>query len=542
MPSNVHYHNLVVSSLIIFNLITFLFHIVIASPEDPFRNLYAVAISSSTRQNLNSAHQLLRRYGPVHLFVDDYFQINQDNLIAISPKQFQKLKAHPHLANIRIVSKDLVTLIRNSPHQRDDYTVSFNNSISRRSSPIPFKSRLETRFYQSYHTWSNYVIKWKEIATKYSSHVRLIVIGQTWEKRPIHAFIIGPDDSKAKSKILLNGMQHAREWISAAVPTFIAEKLAIAATDQDLNTNLTQYMKQVQVIIVPMVNPDGYVYTHTTNRDWRKNRRPKTGCESQSSDGVDLNRNWAIDFGGMSSTSKNPCSNTFTGPNAFSEYETRAMQQLVSQHGPFTAHLDFHSFGQLILGPWSHTDDPPPRVKQVDAVGAALRDSLISSHGIMYQYTRGANKSILYAASGVMSDWMFSKGATSFTIELRPGSADKFMFTLPENQILPTCDEGVMVTKMLLRYVVEPNVVVKEFENDDGPLQRATKPINSSTENDDNEDENKNNIVDKVKPTDIALSSDIDVPFIVGISVGGVVLLGVIVMIMGLVCFRRNRK
>ena len=542
MPSNVHYRNVVVSFLILLNLITFLFHIVVANPEDPFRNLYAVAISSSTRQNLNSAHQLLRKYGPVHLLADDHFHVNHDNFVAISPKQYQVLKAKPHLANIRIVTNDLETLIRNSPHQKDDYSSSFNNnSILVRFAPTSFNSQPEPKFYKAYHTWPNYVVKWKEIAAKYSSHVRLIVIGQTWEKRPIHAFIIGPDDSEAKGKILLNGMQHAREWISAVVPTFIAEKLAIAATDQDLNTNLTQYMKQVQVVIVPMVNPDGYVYTHTSNRDWRKNRRPNTGCEYRSFDGVDLNRNWEIDFAGISSTSKNPCDENFIGPNAFSEYETKAMQQLVFKHGPFTAHLDFHSFGQLVLGPWSYTDDLPPNVKMVDAVGAALRKSLINSHGAMYRYTRGANRSLLYPASGIMADWMFLKGAMSFTIELRPSSSDKFRFGLPENQILPTCEEGLMATKTLLRYVVDPNVVVKESENDPGPIQVVSKPENTSNEKDDNEDDNDTSIAD-VKPTNITLSNKIDIPFVVGISVGGVVLLGVIVMIMGIVCFRRNRK
>ncbi|QQP52967.1 Carboxypeptidase B, partial [Caligus rogercresseyi] len=47
---------------------------------------------------------------------------------------------------------------------------------------------------------------------------------------------------------------------------------------------------QVIWYIMPLVNPDGYEYTRTTSRLWRKNRAPPP--KGSRCFGVDLNRNW----------------------------------------------------------------------------------------------------------------------------------------------------------------------------------------------------------------------------------------------------------
>lgn len=78
--------------------------------------------------------------------------------------------------------------------------------------------------------------------------------------------------------------------------------------------------------IVPVLNPDGYEYTHTIDRMWRKNRRvPKTG----SCIGTDLNRNFGYKWGGLGA-SKNPCDETFRGTAAFSEPESKAIKDYIT--------------------------------------------------------------------------------------------------------------------------------------------------------------------------------------------------------------------
>ena len=69
----------------------------------------------------------------------------------------------------------------------------------------------------------------------------------------------------------------------------------------------------------------GYEFSRTPgNRWWRKNRRRN----ANGSFGVDLNRNFDEHFG-VVGTSSNPSSDTYRGPSAFSEPETKALTDFV---------------------------------------------------------------------------------------------------------------------------------------------------------------------------------------------------------------------
>ena len=79
--------------------------------------------------------------------------------------------------------------------------------------------------------------------------------------------------------------------------------------------------------ILPVVNPDGYLYTQTTNRMWRKTRSPNdNGCF-----GTDANRNWGYQWG-TGGSSSDPCSDTYMGASAFSEIETANIRQWLTMH------------------------------------------------------------------------------------------------------------------------------------------------------------------------------------------------------------------
>ena len=77
--------------------------------------------------------------------------------------------------------------------------------------------------------------------------------------------------------------------------------------------------------LVPVLNPDGYEYSRTTDRMWRKNRRKNSGSKC---DGVDLNRNFEMGFG--TASSGNPCDDTYRGTEAFSEPESAALRDYIA--------------------------------------------------------------------------------------------------------------------------------------------------------------------------------------------------------------------
>lgn len=116
----------------------------------------------------------------------------------------------------------------------------------------------------------------------------------------------------------------------------------------------------------PVVNPDGYEYSHTYDRLWRKNRSNNGFIRCS---GVDLNRNYGYKFGGAG-TSDVRCSEIYRGSSAFSEPETLAHKRFFEQtKEKFYAFLTFHSYGQYILYPWGYDKVVPEDHEDLKRVG-----------------------------------------------------------------------------------------------------------------------------------------------------------------------------
>lgn len=153
-------------------------------------------------------------------------------------------------------------------------------------------------------------------------------------------------DSKAcrpsKRLIWISAGQHAREWIAPTSAMYLIDELAhgIRVGDPRILRVLTLF----EIVVAPCVNPDGYEYSHTTDRMWRKNRRVNSG----GSRGVDLNRNWD-DYWGQKGTSKYGGSDIYCGTHPSSEPEVRAVSDYILTLKNRLIGIDVHSFGQMIL-------------------------------------------------------------------------------------------------------------------------------------------------------------------------------------------------
>lgn len=336
--------------------------------------------------------------------------------------------------------------------------------------------RNDNTFYSNYHVYDDHIKMWNSVVATFPDVVRLEIIGNSSEQRPIVAVRIGPTTESTETKqVVITGLLHAREWISAAVTTYMVHHLAAdAAAPVSEDNTIRDLLKQVQVVVIPIVNPDGYVYSGKVDRFWRKNTRVvKSSALTISSDcfGVDLNRNWDVDFGGVHATSRDPCDETYIGPRAFSEPETAAVKAFVDRNTNIVSHLDIHSFGQFVLGPWAFTNDPPPRADKVDRFGNAIARSISAKHGQKYLYGRG--DSLLYLSSGTCSDWFYDQGAVSATIEVRPDNSTLSVedgFQLAKSEILPTCEELYAGLLGLLQHVTDS----KSDDTSDGSNRRKT--------------------------------------------------------------------
>lgn len=298
---------------------------------------------------------------------------------------------------------------------------------------VPGEERPQATDYRNeYFTFSEIVGFFDNLVATRPKYVRRVQIGTSIQNRPIYAYRFGGPsvlNGPPSKHYAIVGLTHAREWITGSVVMHIGKMLA----DSLASPSTRSLVGQRVTWIVPVVNPDGYSYTWTTNRLWRKNRRNNGG-----STGVDINRNYAKGWGGQGSSGSGS-SDTYRGTAPFSEPETAAVRDLVLALPNFAGFIDFHSYSQLVLWPWSYTTASPPTAGQLQSVAIALRNA-INTGGVVY--TQGQASTALYIAAGTSKDYVYDvrANAPSFTIELR--DTGQFGFELPPSQITPTQNEA----------------------------------------------------------------------------------------------------
>ena len=105
-----------------------------------------------------------------------------------------------------------------------------------------------------------------------------------------------------------------------------------------------------------ILGPNSKYSTITTKQISRQPvNRSQCGDEVGSTGfGVDLNRNWDVEFFTGENRDTDPCSETFQGPWPFSAPETLALQRTIEKYRKHLyLYVSLHSFGQEIIYPWS---------------------------------------------------------------------------------------------------------------------------------------------------------------------------------------------
>lgn len=278
-------------------------------------------------------------------------------------------------------------------------------------------------FFADYKDYRAIVGHVHELAARAPDRVSAHGIGSTLDGRTIWALRIG----HGGTPMMIDGTQHAREWISAMATTCVADRLV---RDYDTDPAIKDFVDHTELWVVPVANPDGYQHSWGSDRYWRKNRR--------GGHGVDLNRNYDLAWGGAGSSGSKR-SETYRGAAPFSEPETAALRDLARRE-QIALHLDFHAYSQLVLYPWGHTSTPARDRALLAAIGDRMASAIFATHQQQYRLMSAVE---LYPASGIMSDWVHgATGALSYTIELRP-AARRGGFVLPPSEIKPTCDEAL---------------------------------------------------------------------------------------------------
>ncbi|KAF6275907.1 carboxypeptidase A4 [Rhinolophus ferrumequinum] len=281
------------------------------------------------------------------------------------------------------------------------------------------------------------------IASDFPDLASRVKIGHSFENRSIYVLKFSTGKGRQRPAIWLNAGLHSREWVSQATAIWTARKIV---SDYGKDSAITSILEKMDIFLLPVANPDGYVYTHTHNRFWRKTRSLNPGS---SCIGVDPNRNWNASFAGEGASS-NPCSEVYHGLHAHSEVEVKSVVDFIQEHGNFKCFIDLHSYSQLLMYPYGYTQKKAPDATELDKVAKHAAKVLASLSGTKYQV--GSTSTTVYQASGSSIDWAYNNGIKyAFTFELR--DTGQYGFLLPADQIIPTAEETWLGLKTIMEHV-----------------------------------------------------------------------------------------
>ena len=289
----------------------------------------------------------------------------------------------------------------------------------------------------AYHDYGEMVTELQQAAFDHPDIFSLFSLGTTYEGRTIWAGKIsdnvGVDEDEPE--VLLTHHQHAREHLTVEQGLYTLHMLL---DGYGVDPRITQDVDSREIWMIFDMNPDGGEYDIATGTyaNWRKNRQPNAGS---SYIGTDLNRNWSYNWGCCGGSSTDPSSTTYRGPAAFSAPETQVVRDFVDSRvvngvQQIRANIDFHTFDELVLWPYSYTlTDVPADMTQDDHDAmVALGQAMAATNG----YTP-EQASDLYIFDGSINDWLYGVHRIfSYTFEMYPISTDPAGF-YPPDEVIP---------------------------------------------------------------------------------------------------------
>ncbi|KAF2895846.1 hypothetical protein ILUMI_10329 [Ignelater luminosus] len=184
-------------------------------------------------------------------------------------------------------------------------------------------------------------------------------IGKSYEKRPI--YLVKIEHLGANHVVFFDAGIHAREWLSIMTAMNVIQRVLLA--DERDHVNLMNWY------IVPMVNPDGFLYSQN-NFSFHRGNKNFTGCPKWCKVcGVDLNRNFAFKWEKLEENLI--CSWVWPGRGPASEPETIALSNTLLKYSHnVILYIALHTYWCKFFYPWGYKQKKVKDYK--DLIKAAL--------------------------------------------------------------------------------------------------------------------------------------------------------------------------
>uniref|UniRef100_A0A1I8F9Y3 Peptidase_M14 domain-containing protein n=1 Tax=Macrostomum lignano TaxID=282301 RepID=A0A1I8F9Y3_9PLAT len=226
-------------------------------------------------------------------------------------------------------------------------------------------------------------------------------IGSAYEGRKLIVLRIEKSQTdKQKRKVWIDGGIHAREWISPATVLYMAD---VGLNRRMWTPEVVALLDYYDFLMLPLYNPDGYEYSHSHYRFWRK-KPPNERWPPVSKPGVQRRRPqqklWLQVWGGSGSSS-DPCQDNYRGAGPFSAMESAAVKRFVEQENSdkkILLFLSYHSYGQYVLMPFGFKRGA---YRGLRSALARCREMFSTNHRF---YIHGTSADVLYEGQRRLSD------------------------------------------------------------------------------------------------------------------------------------------
>lgn len=232
-----------------------------------------------------------------------------------------------------------------------------------------------------------------------------ILLGRSVERRPIWGFRIHRPQDPIHTKVLVFAGIHALEWISTETAGVFLETIVSAPP------------KGVEVVVVPLLNPDGRDRVEQDLLAGRNQYRRGNAAH------VDLNRDFEVNTEARAIWKHIIPAYYGHSETPLSQPESRALDRLLASE-QFDVALSLHAFGGFVYTPWSGLWERPDDWAELHRLGTLMSEAQ-GSHA--YKVRQLSRWGFFFRAQGSEIDHIYGKyGTLAFLIELTRSGLNPF--------------------------------------------------------------------------------------------------------------------